>query len=258
MIRKYFFLIILFIISSSHHQELNCKLSVLFSPYDKPTTYLINLIKQAKKSIYAATYMITDKEIAQALIQAHERGVDVRIITDIVSTGKYGKADLLAENGICVYILDANSSQNEDFKKQQDISKNESCTKNYNDSQSKSSTEERWFLNDPIMHHKFVIIDKSLVWTGSFNWTVAANRKNHENIITVTDKEICKSFFNHFNKMMTDGSCKPYYPGRILTYMPSSLAGKILAAINQIKEEKVLKEELLSIIDKHDLCTIKA
>ena len=33
------------------------------------------------------------------------------------------------------------------------------------------------------MHHKFCIIDESILFTGSYNWTYFAEFKNHENVV---------------------------------------------------------------------------
>ena len=60
------------------------KSEVFFSPDDKPTNELIRKINKAKNKIHAAVYMITDKNIAKALITAkNKRGIDVQIITDL-------------------------------------------------------------------------------------------------------------------------------------------------------------------------------
>lgn len=246
---------------------------VLFSPYDKPTSQLINLINQSKSSIDAAIYMLTDGDIAQALINAHTRGVSVRVVTDIISTDKYGKANQLAENGLPVYVLDVNArtarsnatpKQTIDlaqlFLKKRRSFKEERLTKNFTPQKSqqpaKTMFNDRGFSNDPIMHHKFIIIDGILLWTGSFNWTSAANKKNYENVLATDDRDVCKLYSEHFSQIINDGSCKPYYPGRISAYMPTSLAGKVLAAVNQINKEPDLAQELLEIVKNHKICTL--
>jgi phosphatidylserine/phosphatidylglycerophosphate/cardiolipin synthase-like enzyme len=38
-----------------------------------------------------------------------------------------------------------------------------------------------------IMHQKFAVIDRRVVFTGSYNWTVAAERYNHENLLYFRD-----------------------------------------------------------------------
>jgi len=54
---------------------------------------------------------------------------------------------------------------------------------------------------DTTMHNKFVIIDNSLVITGSFNWTSNADEKNAENIVFIFDKETAKEFGEEFLRL---------------------------------------------------------
>ena len=48
------------------------------------------------------------------------------------------------------------------------------------------------------MHNKFVVIDNSLVITGSYNWTENANSKNNENIVFIQNKETAELFSREF------------------------------------------------------------
>ncbi len=57
------------------------------------------------------------------------------------------------------------------------------------------------------MHHKFVlfeknILDKSLLWTGSFNFTKSANSKNQENVLIVDDAYLIQLYSNHFTRLV--------------------------------------------------------
>ncbi|MBM3887085.1 hypothetical protein FJ364_04080 [Candidatus Dependentiae bacterium] len=138
---------------------------VLFSPDDKPTSKLLEYIKSSKKRIYAAVYMLTDKIIAEALIDAQiNRNVDVQVVIDkITYESIFGKGKMLQDHGMTIFIYDPPK------------------TKSYN----------KAFNSGPIMHHKFALFD-NIVWTGSFNWTVAANRSNQENVI-ITDDQIAQT-----------------------------------------------------------------
>jgi phosphatidylserine/phosphatidylglycerophosphate/cardiolipin synthase-like enzyme len=40
-------------------------------------------------------------------------------------------------------------------------------------------------LVEPTMHNKFAIIDEKLLITGSYNWTVSAEKRNFENILSI-------------------------------------------------------------------------
>lgn len=151
-----------------------CQTEVLFSPTDKPTKRLLELIRASKKRIYAAVYMITDKTIADALIEAKiKRGVDVQIITDkITYESSFGKGKRLLEQGIPLFIY-----------------------------HSQPAKKNAFFPNGPIMHHKFALFDDTKLWTGSFNWTASANRSNQENVVITDDLTVCTRFHNCFEQL---------------------------------------------------------
>ena len=63
----------------------NCLFSfsqVFFRPRDDMKAHLIQLIQEERFSIDAAVYMLTDKSIAQELLNAYIRGVKVRLVLD--------------------------------------------------------------------------------------------------------------------------------------------------------------------------------
>lgn len=51
------------------------------------------------------------------------------------------------------------------------------------------------------MHHKFCVIDESVVITGSFNWTSQAVQFNQENIIFYENKDLAAKYVAEFNKL---------------------------------------------------------
>src|SRR5690606_5007436 len=53
---------------------------VLFSPWDDAEGGLIAALAQARQSIHVQAYLLTSRNIAKALLQAHRRGVEVRIL----------------------------------------------------------------------------------------------------------------------------------------------------------------------------------
>lgn len=52
-----------------------------------------------------------------------------------------------------------------------------------------------------LMHNKFCLFDKSLLVTGSYNWTYSAELRNAENIIATTEDNVCNAFHEHFDKL---------------------------------------------------------
>lgn len=145
--------------------KIETKAEIFFSKTDDCTKELSARIDKAKKSIYFATYSLTDSYIAAALIRAKKRGVEVAGVTERQNAGGKGaKFKELLEGGIEIY-LDGNSG---------------------------------------LMHHKMIIIDKYLVGTGSFNWTKNANEKNDENLIFLRGEELADVYYKEFKKVFWD------------------------------------------------------
>lgn len=204
------------------------RISVLFSPHDKPTTKLLELINSAQKTIHAAVYMLTDKTIAQALINAKKnRNVDVKIILDRISTDKrFGKADFLTQNGVTVAIFDSKL-----------LPAHRAFT-----------SDNRWTFDNPIMHNKIGIFDGKTVWTGSFNWTVSANIMNCENVIITDNRELCKTYSAHFKELLQT-RCKPYVPETDKPHRAvTPLREQIAAALNSTADDLILRERISTIL----------
>ena len=140
---------------------------VYFTPRDDIKAHLIELIKHEKKSIDGAMYMLTDKNIAQALIDAYVRGVQVTLVLDQISMDRFGKGTFLQNNGVRII----------EYK-----------TTSFNP------------FSTPIMHHKFLIFgvngsnNKQLLWTGSFNCTVSASKLNYENVLICDEQDVIKQY----------------------------------------------------------------
>ena len=141
-----------------------------FSPDDDLEDLLIQLIKAEQLSIKAAVFSFTNGDIARALIQAHQRGIEVEIVTDISCVkDKFNKVDLLKKAGIKIFVYNPKNSS---------------------------------FFNN-IMHNKFVVFGKnvggkSLLWTGSFNFTKSAKINNQENIIVVDEIHLIERYRKQF------------------------------------------------------------
>ena len=55
--------------------------------------------------------------------------------------------------------------------------------------------------NDYLMHHKFAIVDNTILITGSFNWTMQAVMGNKENIIVTSEPLLLQPFVEEFKKL---------------------------------------------------------
>lgn len=149
---------------------------VYFSPDDHPSEKLIALINHAQHKIYAAVYMITDKNITHALINAKKRGVDVKVIMDRASfESSWGKGKYLKEHHVDLFVFGLGSKPKTKFP-------------------------------SALMHNKFALIDDQL-WNGSFNWTRNANKNNQENVILTDNTHMYEKFKKHFDVLKE--RCQP-------------------------------------------------
>lgn len=81
------------------------------------------------------------------------------------------------------------------------------------------------------MHHKFAIIDKKVLITGSLNWTTQAIQNNRENVLIVEDKDCVNIFLAEFEKIWED-----YNPAKY-TFFPKE--GKQVLKNKAVTETKL-------------------
>jgi len=121
---------------------------VFFSPHGGCTEAVTTALGKAHATILVQAYSFTSAPIAQALADAHKRGVRVQVILDKSQRKeKYTEADFLLHAGIATFI-DARHA---------------------------------------IAHNKIMVIDGATVLTGSFNFTKAAEEGNAENLLVLQD-----------------------------------------------------------------------
>jgi mitochondrial cardiolipin hydrolase len=129
-----------------------------FSPQGKCSAHILREIDQAKKELLVAVYAFTHDELANALVQAKKRGVTVQVVIDREfdagnehSKGKFFEAQkipLRRLSGVRSAAFDKDSG---------------------------------------LMHQKFAVIDRRIVFTGSYNWTHSADSSNDENLLLFRD-----------------------------------------------------------------------
>lgn len=142
----------------------NSYVEIYFSPKDKSSTRIIELIKNAKTYIYIPTFLITHTNISNELIQAKRRGVDVRIIIDANSVNtRNSKHAILRQNGIPLK------------------------TENYAGK----------------LHSKMMIIDDEYLITGSMNFSNSGENKNDENLLIIKNSKIVKAHKDFFLYLWT-------------------------------------------------------
>jgi phosphatidylserine/phosphatidylglycerophosphate/cardiolipin synthase-like enzyme len=118
---------------------------------------LIALINGAQSSIHIASFEFNLPRVAQALVEAHHRGVDVRWVTDdengLEIDGEPNRGQFAVLTGAGIEVKDDAG-------------------------------------RSALMHNKFWIFDRQVVWTGSTNITVNGIYKQNNNVIVIRSPEI--------------------------------------------------------------------
>ena len=133
----------------------NSPYEVCFTPGEDCTSIIVNAIDQAKKTLLVQAYSFTSAPIAKAVVDAKQRGVFVEVILDKSQfSQKYSSSKFLINHKVPVWNDDTVA----------------------------------------IAHNKVMIIDNMKVITGSFNFTKAAENRNAENVLIVSDKNLAKQY----------------------------------------------------------------
>lgn len=137
------------------------QISVFFSPQDKVITkQLIPLINEAKEKIDVSIFCLTHKKLKDSLINAHLRGVKIRIINDATNAAnQHSIHHDLRKAGIAVK------------------------TENYAGKN----------------HSKIMIVDDLYSVIGSMNFTSSGENYNDENVLIIKSPDIAKEMTKSFN-----------------------------------------------------------
>jgi phosphatidylserine/phosphatidylglycerophosphate/cardiolipin synthase-like enzyme len=119
-----------------------------FSPKADCPGRIRSFLAQAKSTVDICVFTITDDRLTSAVLEAHARGVEIRIITDNDKAADLGSdAERFLQAGVQLRV-------------------------------------DRTPYH---MHHKFAIADRNLLLNGSYNWTRGAAESNEENFVQIAD-----------------------------------------------------------------------
>ena len=133
---------------------------VHFSPDGGCTNAVVNELLHARHEILVQAYSFSSKPIAEALVAAKTRGVQVTILLDKSNESEpYSDLPLLMEHGLAP-MIDAHHA---------------------------------------IAHNKVMLIDRTTVVTGSFNFTHQAEAENAENLVVIKGHpELVRAYVANF------------------------------------------------------------
>ncbi len=135
----------------------------LFFPSSGNEQKLVRMLDTAQQTMHVCVFTITNNALRDALVRAHDRGVQVKVISD---------DECMKQQGSDIYDMKAYGIPCE------------------------SDTDP-----EAHMHNKFVVIDGQVLITGSFNWTVAASGRNQENLIFLQDADLSQAYIQEFERL---------------------------------------------------------
>ncbi|NJN79350.1 MAG: hypothetical protein HC797_02130 [Anaerolineales bacterium] len=144
----------------------NTPIQVLFSSEDHVVSNLIALVNDAQVSIRFLAFSFTDDFLAQAMIARAQAGVDLKGVFEAFGS-TYSSSELRS-------FWCANLPVRQDG-------------------------------NGSFLHHKVIIIDNSIVVTGSLNYSANADDSNEENVIIIDNPEIATLYLQEFEKNWSQG-----------------------------------------------------
>lgn len=132
-----------------------------FTPGESCAKLIITAIDAARFQIRVQAYSFTREDLADALIRAEQRGVDVEVIIDRQHAfEKRGMMPKLSQAGITVLVDSVKG----------------------------------------LAHSKVIILDAAMVITGSYNFTSAAEHRNAENLLVVADPGLAGRYLLNWQK----------------------------------------------------------
>jgi phosphatidylserine/phosphatidylglycerophosphate/cardiolipin synthase-like enzyme len=133
-----------------------------FSPGEACFQRIAARLANTRHTADICVFTVTDDRITQAILDAYQRGVKVRIITDNEKAYDPGSdVPKFRQAGIPLKV------------------------------------DETPYH----MHHKFALFDGTRLINGSYNWTRSAAEVNEENIIDTGDPRLVAAFQNEFNQL---------------------------------------------------------
>lgn len=127
--------------------------------------HIISLLNEAKDEVIVAMAWFTNRELFDALLECCSRNVKVKLLLldDAINFNPYAPDFNLLINAGAEFRL--------------------------------------YTIDCGFMHHKFCIIDRHILITGSYNWTYYAETRNIENIFVSDKPQIAQLYSNEFSRL---------------------------------------------------------
>jgi phosphatidylserine/phosphatidylglycerophosphate/cardiolipin synthase-like enzyme len=145
-------------------------LAVAFTPPSGGGQVIVKAIDDSREEVLVQAYGFTHNAIAQALLRAQQRGVKVQVLLDKKSS---------QTNRYVIDLLEA------------------------------AALPVKFDGAHAIAHNKVMVIDASVVVTGSYNFTNSADTRNAENILVLRSPDLAKSYRENWQTHWSHGQAAP-------------------------------------------------
>jgi phosphatidylserine/phosphatidylglycerophosphate/cardiolipin synthase-like enzyme len=145
-------------------------LAVAFTPPSGGGQVIVKAIDDSREEVLVQAYGFTHNAIAQALLRAQQRGVKVQVLLDKKSS---------QTNRYVIDLLEA------------------------------AALPVKFDGAHAIAHNKVMVIDASVVVTGSYNFTNSADTRNAENILVLRSPDLAKSYRDNWQSHWSHGQAAP-------------------------------------------------
>lgn len=124
---------------------------------------LAEAIAGVQRTLDIAAFEFNSPALTQAVLDAHARGVVIRMVADDEHGAKDRDSTIPQLQAVGIPVVDD--------------------------------------ARPSLMHNKFMILDGTTVWFGSWNYTINDTYRNNNNALVFTSRRAVQNFQNEFNKM---------------------------------------------------------
>ncbi|HBE20050.1 MAG TPA: competence protein ComE [Cyanobacteria bacterium UBA11149] len=152
-------------------------------PWSQSSNGLIGkTLSQAKQRVDLALFVFSEQQLADILEVSHEKGVEVRGLIEPSFAYRYYSEGLdmlgVALSNRCKYEANNHPWQN-----------------------AIATLGIPQLPKGDLLHHKFGIVDRETVITGSHNWSEAANNNNDETLLIIHNPTVAAHFHREFERL---------------------------------------------------------
>ena len=169
-----------------------CKFTHFSTDKQKASSFkrLCKVLTSALKSIDVCLWVFSLESLAKILVHMKSKNVEIRVVIDSrEDETEKSQISYLRENGVPVRFAPQ-------------------------------------MFNGGMFHHKFAIVDSSLLLFGSMNWTMSGIRKNMENICITSRPQLVSPYVHRFQSYWDRFSSEPTNKKRVLPFNNQNFSNK--------------------------------